>query len=938
MSDTDDPKTPAAPESASPAVPGNGAGAIVPPPPPGAQGEAPHDPRNPTIPIEEEMRTSYLAYSMSVIIGRALPDVRDGLKPVHRRVLFGMHEVGNHWNKPYKKSARIVGDVMGKYHPHGDAAIYDTLVRMAQDFSLRYMLVDGQGNFGSIDGDPPAAMRYTECRLTRLAEEMLADIDKDTVDHGPNYNDELLEPLVMPTRFPNLLVNGSSGIAVGMATNIPPHNMGETIDATVHLIDNPKATIPELMRFMPGPDFPTAGYIQGRQGIYDAFTTGRGHLKLRAKVEIEVDPKTEKETIIVSELPYQVNKARLIETIAQLHRDKVVEGITALRDESDREGMRIVIEVSRNALGQVVLNNLFAHTDLETTFGVIMLGIDGGQPRILNLKELLERFIGHRRDVVTRRSRFELRKAEQRLHIVEGLLVAQDFIDHVISLIRKSQDGEEATWGLMHVLSEELYSRAAFKDLARLDLKTAQAQMDRLIGRLKGEEALYAGMTRSYVGTGFSVEQAKAILDMRLQKLTGMEREELVKELLALTREIARLKDILAHEHVLLGVIKAELADIRARYADERRTRIVEAEDELSVEDLIAEEDVVVTLSHAGYVKRNPVSDYRAQKRGGRGRTGAVTKEDDFVEQVFVASTHDYLLVFTTRGRLYWLKVHALPNAGRAARGKAIVNLVQFKPDEKLAAILTVKNFEPGRFVAFVTKKGLVKRSAIEHFDSPRPSGIIALGIEDGDALVAALLTDGSKHLLLSTRDGMAIRFEEGEVRAMGRSAFGVKGITLTEDDEVVAAEVIEAGKALLTVTENGYGKRTEESEYRLQGRGGQGVIDIKTSERNGTVVGVAQVSEKDEIMLITNQGMLIRTRVREVSVIGRNTQGVRLITLESAEEKVSGFARLGESDEDELENGVPAGEQGEPVSVAPAAPAEAPAPTDAPAQDPEKK
>ncbi|HEY3445597.1 MAG TPA: DNA gyrase subunit A [Myxococcales bacterium] len=900
MPDIEDPKTPpqTPPPPATPPANGN---ALAPPPAAGAAGGG--DPPGLSIvpvAIEDEMRKSYLDYSMSVIIGRALPDVRDGLKPVHRRVLFAMHDLGNYHNKAYKKSARIVGDVIGKYHPHGDVAVYDTLVRMAQDFSMRYMLVDGQGNFGSIDGDPPAAMRYTESRLTRLAEEMLADIDKETVDFGPNYDDSLVEPLVMPNRFPNLLVNGSSGIAVGMATNIPPHNMGETIDATIHLIENPKATIPELMHFMPGPDFPTAGFIQGRQGIYDAYTTGRGHLKMRAKAEIEVDPKNEKETIVVTELPYQVNKARLIESIAELHRDKVVEGITALRDESDRTGMRIVVEVSRNVMGQVVLNNLFAHTDLQTTFGVIMLGIDAGQPRILTLRELLERFISHRKDVVTRRTRFELRKAEARLHIVEGLMVAQDFIDHVISLIRKSKDPEEANWGLQHVLSPELWEHKAFKDLARIDVKAAQAQMDKLVARLKGEESLYKGLTRTYAGTGFSPEQAKAILEMRLQKLTGLEREELIKELLQLSRDIARYNEILSNEKVLFDVIKAELREVRDRYADARRTQIVEDTSDMSVEDLITREDVVVTLSHTGYVKRNPVTDYRAQKRGGRGKTGAVTKEDDFVEQVFVASTHDYLLVFSTRGRLYWLKVHELPNAGRNARGKAIINLVQFGTDEKLAAMLTVSNFESGRFVAFVTKKGIVKRTDIEQFSNPRPSGIIALGIEDGDALVAALLTDNSKDLLLSTKQGMSIRFREDEVRVMGRGAYGVKGITLEDDDEVVAAEVIEPSKTLLTVTENGYGKRTEESEYRVQGRGGKGIIDIKTTDRNGSVIGVLQVTEKDEIMLITNKGMLIRTRVKEVSVIGRNTQGVRLITLESADEKVSGIARLPEASEED--------------------------------------
>ncbi len=850
--------------------------------------------------IEEEMRKSYLDYSMSVIIGRALPDVRDGLKPVHRRVLFAMHELANYHNRPYKKSARIVGDVIGKFHPHGDAAVYDTLVRMAQSFSMRYLLVDGQGNFGSVDGDPPAAMRYTESRLTRLSEEMLADIEKETVDHGPNYDDSLTEPLVLPTRYPNLLVNGSSGIAVGMATNIPPHNMGEAVDAAIHLIDNPSATIPELMRLLPGPDFPTAGFIYGRKGIYSAYTTGRGHIKVRAKVDIETDPKTERETIVVSELPYQVNKARLIESIAQLHREKTVEGISNLRDESDRQGMRIVIEVSRNAMAQVVLNNLFAHTDLQTTFGVNMLAIDGGQPRILTLKEILERFIGHRRDVVTRRTRFELRKAETRLHIVEGLLVAQDFIDQVISLIRKSKDPEEASWGLQNVLSEKLYERESFRDLARIDIQLAQRQMELLVSRIRSEEALYPGLTRTYTAGGFSAEQAKAILDMRLQKLTGLEREELLKELLALVREIARLKDILANDNVLMSVIKAELAEIRQRYADERRTQIIDEGSDLSVEDLIAEEDMVVTLSHAGYVKRNPVSDYRAQRRGGRGKTGAMTKEDDFVQQVFVASTHAYLLVFSTEGRLYWLKVHAIPSAGRTARGKAIVNLVQFKPEERLAAILSVREFEPGRYVAFVTKKGIIKRADLEHFSNPRPSGIIALGIEKEDALVAALATDGTKDILLSTKSGISIRFPETEVRAMGRSAYGVKGITLDKNDEVVAAEIVEEGKTLLTVTENGYGKRTMENEYRVQGRGGKGIIDIKTNDRNGSVVGVVQVIDSDEIMLITNKGMLIRTRVNEVSVIGRNTQGVRLITLETADEKVCGIARLAEISVDE--------------------------------------
>lgn len=862
-------------------------------PPAGGSGGQPPQAIVP-IAIEDEMRRSYLDYSMSVIVGRALPDVRDGLKPVHRRVLFTMDELGNHYNKPFKKSARTVGDVMGKYHPHGDQAIYDTLVRMAQDFSLRYLLVDGQGNFGSVDGDPPAAMRYTEARLTRLSEELLADLDKDTVDLGPNYDESLLEPMVLPARFPNLLVNGSEGIAVGMATKIPPHNLGEAIDATIYLVDNPGATVADLMQFIPGPDFPTAAFICGRRGIWDAYTTGRGHLKVRARAEIEVDPKTERETIAITELPYQVNKARLIECIAQLHRDKVVEGITGLRDESDRRGMRIAIEVSRNAMAQVVLNNLFAHTDLQTTYGVIMLAIDNGQPHILNLKELLARFISHRRDVVTRRTRFELKKAEARRHIVEGLIVAQDFIDHVIALIRASKDPEEAHWGLTRILTEEIYERDSFKDLPRISLSDARERMAALMARLNADEPLCGALTHDYAGRGFSPEQAKAILEMRLQRLTGLEREVLIGELLDLVRAIAWYREILDNEKTLLGVIKGELSEVREKYADKRRTQIVDEENDLSIEDLIAEEDMVVTLSHDGYVKRNPVSDYRAQRRGGRGKTGASTKEDDFVEQVFVASTHDHLLIFSTKGRLYWLKVHEIPAAGRTSRGKAIVNMVQFGPDEKLAAVLPVSDFEPDRYVAFVTKKGVVKRTALSQFSRPRASGINALGIDEEDALVAALLTDGSKDLLLSTRAGMAIRFAETDVRVMGRGAFGVKGIELEQGDAVVGAEALEDGQTILTITENGYGKRTDEELYRTQRRGGKGLIDIKTTERNGQVSGVLQVKDSDEIVIITNRGMLIRTRVKEISTIGRNTQGVRLIALGEGE-KVSGIAKLPE-------------------------------------------
>jgi DNA gyrase subunit A len=865
----------------------------------------PQDPGNAgnlvAVTIEDEMRRSYLDYSMSVIIGRALPDVRDGLKPVHRRVLFAMHELSNTHARPYKKSARVVGDVIGKYHPHGDSAVYETIVRLAQHWSLRYMLVDGQGNFGSVDGDPPAAMRYTEVRMERLAEELLADLEKDTVDFVPNYDGSSSEPAVMPARFPNLLVNGAAGIAVGMATNIPPHNMTEVLNATIHLVDNPKATVLDLMKFIPGPDFPTSGFITGRDGIRKAYETGRGQISMRARTEIEVHKKTERETIVVTEIPYQVNKARLIERIADLIREKKIEGISDIRDESDREGMRIAIELKRDAISAVVLNNLYALTPMQATFGVVMLAIDGGQPRTLTLKEMLERFISHRRDVVTRRSRFELRKAEARLHIVEGLLVAQDIIDQVITIIRGSKDVDEARWGLMHILSPSLYEHPAFKDLPRLDLAKATRQMEALVVRAKAAEASYPGLSYKYEGSGFSEEQAKNILEMRLQRLTGMQREELFKELLDLTRDIFRLRDILGNESSLLNVIKTELKEILERYGDERRTEIIGEASELTNEDLIAEETMVVTLSHAGYVKRSPLTEYRAQKRGGRGKTGATTKEDDFVSDMFVASTHAYIMPITTRGRLYWLKVHEVPLGGRTARGKAIVNLVALG-DEKLAEVLVTKEFSENQFVFFVTKRGVVKKTDLTAFSNVRSAGLIALGIEDGDSLVSVKITDGTKDILLSTANGMSIRFPESEVRSMGRNAYGVKGITLEEGDEVVGADVVEKDTTILTVTENGYGKRTEEGEYRCQGRGGKGIIDIKTTERNGRVVGLAQVNDKDEVMLITNNGMLIRMKVNEISVIGRNTQGVRLISLENAQEKVAGISKLPESTEVEGE------------------------------------
>ncbi|TQF10100.1 DNA gyrase subunit A [Myxococcus llanfairpwllgwyngyllgogerychwyrndrobwllllantysiliogogogochensis] len=904
-----------------------------PPPPPDGAGEL--IPVN----IEDEMRRSYLDYSMSVIIGRALPDVRDGLKPVHRRVLFAMNDLSNYHNRPYKKSARVVGDVIGKYHPHGDSSVYDAMVRLAQPWSLRYLLVDGQGNFGSVDGDMPAAMRYTEARMDRLAEELLADIDKETVEFGANYDDSLQEPLVLPARFPNLLVNGSSGIAVGMTTNIPPHNMTEVISGTLHLIDHPTCTVRDLMEFITGPDFPTGAFITGREGIHRAYETGRGQITVRARSEIETSKKGDREAIIFTEIPYQVNKARLIEKIAELVREKKLEGISDIRDESDRQGMRIVIELKRDAISQVVLNNLYASTALETTFGAVMLAIDGGQPRTLNLKEMLDRFVAHRRDVVTRRSRYELRKAMARMHIVEGLLVAQDLIDLVVSLIRASRDPDEARWGLMNILSPTLYEHERFANLQRIDYAKAKAQMEMLVSRARNEEPAYQGLAHKYEGAGFSQEQAQNILEMRLQRLTGLQREELFRELIALVRDVARLQDILANELSLLTVIKTELMEIRERYGDKRRTEIIGAVDDMTSEDLIAEETMVVTLSHTGYVKRSPLSEYRAQKRGGRGKTGAATKEDDFVSKLFVASTHAYLMPITTKGKLYSLKVHQIPQASRTSRGKAMVNLVQFGEGERLAQVLVTRDFPENRYVFFVTKKGVVKRTDLSAFDNVRSSGIIALGIDEGDELVAVMITDGTKDILLSTASGMSIRFPETEVRSMGRQAFGVKGITLDETDEVVGADVVENDSAILTVTENGYGKRTEESEYRQQGRGGKGIIDIKATERNGKVVGLLQVKESDEVMLVTNGGMLIRMKVREISVIGRNTQGVRLIALENDQEKVMALSKLPEGEESEEETTPPAEVAGatdvaaEPSASEPAA-SEPEEPTEAPVAD----
>ncbi len=795
--------------------------------------------------IEDEMRQSYMDYAMSVIVGRALPDARDGLKPVHRRSLYAMYDLNNDWNRPYKKSARIVGDVIGKYHPHGDSAVYDTIVRMAQDFSLRYPLVDGQGNFGSIDGDPPAAMRYTEVRMARIAGELLADLDKETVDFAANYDDTMREPVVLPARIPNLIINGSSGIAVGMATNIPPHNLGEVVDALLALIAQPDLTVDDLIRFIPGPDFPTAGFLHGRAGIREAYRTGRGVLQMRARTAFE-EMRGGKMRIIVTELPYQVNKARLIERMAELVNDKKIEGISDLRDESDRQGMRVVIELKRDANQEVVLNQLFKLTPLQDSFGVNMLAIVAGRPRLLNLKEVLQVFIEHRKEVVTRRTVYELRKAQERLHILEGLKIALDALDAVIQLIRAATDPAAARDGLM----------------AQFALSEVQAQ---------------------------------AILDMRLQRLTNLERDKILEEHAEVLKQIARFQQILSDEGEVAKIIGEELREIRKLYADARRTEIVDVATDIADEDLITEEDMVVTISHEGYIKRNQVALYRAQRRGGRGKIGAVTKEEDFSEHLFVASTHAFILFFTTSGKLYWIKVHALPHAGPAARGKAIVNLLNLQGDEKVSAFLPVREFQPGQYVIFATRQGVVKKTALEEYANPRPSGIIAINLNEGDELIGVRLTDGASEVILSTQEGQAIRFREEDVRPMGRAAAGVRGIQLDPGDCVVAVDVVDLEATLLLVAEKGYGKRTAMDEYRLQTRGGKGIITMKVTERNGRVVGVRMVKDDQDLMLITDSGKVIRTPVRGISVIGRNTQGVRLIDL-SEGEKVVGVACLAES------------------------------------------
>ncbi|HEX9594033.1 MAG TPA: DNA gyrase subunit A [bacterium] len=805
-----------------------------------------------TVDIEDEMRRSYMDYAMSVIVGRALPDVRDGLKPVHRRVLYAMEELGVAWNKAFKKSARIVGDVIGKYHPHGDSAVYDTMVRMVQEFSLRYPLIDGQGNFGSVDGDAPAAMRYTEVRLARIAHEILADLDKETVDFGSNYDDSLTEPLLLPTRVPNLLVNGATGIAVGMATNIPPHNLGEVVDGLVHLIDHPQATVDELMTHVVGPDFPTAGIIHGMEGIREAYRTGRGRIQLRASCVIETaGRKSARDAIIVNELPYTVNKARLIEKIAELVRDKKIEGITTLRDESGRDGMRIVIEIKRDDQPQAVLNQLYKHTQLQTTFGIIFMALVDGQPKVLNLRQMLRYFLEHRRVVVTRRTEFELRKAQERAHILEGLKIALDHLDAVIKLIRAASGPEVARNQLME----------------RFELSQRQAQ---------------------------------AILDMRLQRLTGLEREKILTEYQEVLATIARLEHILAHEEEVDRIIKEELIALQAQFGDRRRTVIVPFSADISIEDMIADEDMAITLSHGGYIKRNATSLYTAQRRGGKGKTGMQTREEDFVEHLFIASAHDYLLFFTDQGRVYRLKVYEIPQAGRAARGKAIVNLLDLQKGEGIAACLAVRDFTDDRFVILATRHGVVKKSPLSEYANIRAGGIIAITVDEGDEVIGARLTTGDQEVFLASRSGKAIRFAETDVRPMGRTSRGVRGVTLKGDDQLVAMEVLNPGSTILTVTENGFGKRTPLEDYPVQNRGGQGVITIKTTPRNGMVAGAMQVASDDHLMLSTEGGKIIRMVIADISTVGRNTQGVRLVEL--TDDLVSGVMRLAEPEEGEEE------------------------------------
>ncbi len=790
--------------------------------------------------IDDEMKSSYLDYAMSVIIGRALPDVRDGLKPVHRRVLFAMHETGNVSNKPYKKSARIVGDVMGKYHPHGDQAIYDTIVRMAQEFSLRHPLVDGQGNFGSIDGDSAAAMRYTEIRMEEITSELLRDLDKDTVQFTPNYDDSLQEPSVLPASFPQLLVNGSSGIAVGMATNIPPHNLNEVIDSAVHVIDNPDCTIEDLMELVLGPDFPTRGIIQGRSGIRAAYKTGRGIIRIRGRAEIETMEQGDRERIIINELPFQVNKARLVEKIAELVRDKRLEGISDLRDESDRDGLRVVVELKKGIMGQVVLNSLYKNTQLQDTFGVILLALVNQQPKVLNLKEFLYHFILFRKEVVTRRTEYDLNKAREKEHVLEGLAIALDNLDAVVQLIRKAADPASARNGLM-----------------------AEFELSEI--------------------------QAKAILEMRLQRLTGLERQKIIEDLEETRKRIKEFLNILAHEEVKLNIIKEELVEIKNKYGNERRTEIAETEEgDIDIEDLIADEDAVVVYTRSGYIKRQTVDNYRAQRRGGKGIRGMNLKEEDVVEKLFIASTLSHLLVFTSIGKIHWLRVFSIPDVSRIAKGKSIANLLRLQPGESIASILSVREFEEDKFVMVATERGIVKKTSLMAYSKPRQGGIIGLTIDKGDRVIGAELCDGESDILLATEKGFSIRFSEKEVRPIGRTGRGVRGIRLKKEDRVVGAEIVQPGNKFLTVTSKGYGKRTRMEEYPIQGRGGLGVMTIRCNEKTGTVVGVQQVEETDQLLVITSNGNIVRMRVNEISVIGRNTQGVRLVGIGEGNQVVS--------------------------------------------------
>ena len=835
-----------------------------------------------SISLEEEMQQSYLDYAMSVIVGRALPDARDGLKPVHRRVLYAMRELGNDYNKPYKKSARVVGDVIGKYHPHGDTAVYDTIVRMAQPFSMRALLVDGQGNFGSVDGDAPAAMRYTEVRMSRIAAELLADIDRETVDFVENYDGSESEPSVMPTRIPNLLVNGSSGIAVGMATNIPPHNLCEVVDATLALIDDPTIKIPALMEHLPGPDFPTAGIINGAQGIYAAYRTGRGRVHIRARVEIEPIAKGSREAIIVKELPYQVNKARLIEKIAELVRDKRIEGITELRDESDKDGMRIVIELRRGEVSDVVLNNLYKQTAMQSVFGINMVALHEGQPKLLSLKQILEAFLAHRREVVTRRTIFDLRKARDRAHVLEGQAVALANIDEVIALIKASQTPAEA--------KEALVARAwqpgsVTQMLARAgDVDTRPDGLDDKFGLQE-------------TGYRLSPVQAQAILDLRLHRLTGLEQDKIIKEYNEILEKIKLFSSILADPDRLLQVIRDELHEIRDAFGDERRTEIIKDHTDLSTEDLIPSEEVVVTLSHGGYAKAQPIDVYQAQRRGGRGRSATKVKDEDFIDKLFVANTHDTILCFSSRGKMYWLKVYQVPQASRGSRGKPIVNLLPLDAGERINAVLPIKDYDANSYVFMATSAGTVKKTPLSQFSRPRASGIIAIDLRK-DRLVDVAITDGQAEILLVASSGKGIRFREADVRPMGRGAAGVRGIKLPAGHEVIGLTIVKDG-LILTATENGYGKRTEIDDFPVQGRGGQGVIAIQTSERNGRTVGAAQVLEDDEIMLISSNGTLVRTPVADISIQGRNTQGVRLIRVEPGQRLV-GLARIESIEEDD--------------------------------------